>query len=120
MNAHASRDKYGDFPNWNASYPYCLHSDWSTGLYTNFYQLSNHVADFDDSKRAKFGGDPYRRIGWNLGLDNSGEFSGVCNYEGPSKCKPGSKICHRLSAENMTTLAKADIMNTSQLSQTID
>jgi hypothetical protein len=103
MNAHASRDNHADFPDWNASYPYCLHSDWATGFYTNFYQLSNHVVDFDDSKRAKFGNHPMYRIGWNLGT----RWRGECLNDGPAKCNAGARICHRLSAENMTTLAKA-------------
>jgi hypothetical protein len=108
MNAHASRDNYADFPDWSASYPYCLHSDWATGFYTNFYQVSNHITDFVDN-RPEYEDWPMYRLGWSLGRwslrTNNEPFHGVCLNEGPEKCKADAQICHRLSAENMTNLA---------------
>jgi hypothetical protein len=103
MNAHASRENYADFPNWTSTFPYCLHSDWATGFYINYYGIPNHVSEFSN-ETSSYINRPMYRIGWKLG-SISKHVKGICKKDEATKCKSSSRICHRLSAENMTNVA---------------
>jgi len=86
-----------------ASNQFCAHSDWLTGYFVNFYNISRHVVDdgvwfneksrMDNVKEARFHtfdkSEIYKRV------------SGHCTAEYLSSCTKQSMICHRLSANDM-------------------
>jgi hypothetical protein len=115
MHAHASRERYEDFPNWSEQRdigPYCFHSDWAVGYYLNYYRLSDHIEEWYEESSSlsnwqtkSFYFDlPTFRIGGNFGsLYKTSQ--GICMNDGVHNCD-GSNICHRLNPDEMNGLRK--------------
>lgn len=101
MGAHATRADFADVEKFKrAKYPFCLHGDWTTGYYVNYYRLSNQNADswYNSIDRPQF------RMG-NFGKIYK-KPTGNCKHDGDSKCNRNSEICHHISMKKMEDLAK--------------
>jgi len=87
-----------------ASDNFCAHSDWLTGYFVNFYNISRHAVDdgvwfnqekrMDNVKEARFHSFDRSEI------YRKGE--GHCKANLISHCTKQSMICHRLSANDMS------------------
>jgi len=90
---------------YSASRQNCLHSDWNTGYFINFYNVSKHAtADgtwFTENERMKDVKEARLHSLGSSELYNVRNPSGNCVHEGNTKCPPGSIVCHRLTAEDM-------------------
>jgi len=93
-----------------ASNQFCAHSDWVTGYFVNFYNISRHVVDdgnwfnqqswMDNVKEARF-----------HSFDRSEHYKkneGHCRVDHISKCTKQAMLCHGLSANDMLQRYKID------------
>merc|ERR1740124_102111 len=86
---------------------FCLHSDWVTAYFVNFYNISRHVVDdgvwfnaesrMDNVKEARF----HTLDQSEVSISNVDAKSGHCGVEHLEACTRESMICHRLSPEDM-------------------
>ncbi|KAL7534082.1 hypothetical protein ACHAWF_004715 [Thalassiosira exigua] len=90
MYKYANGERYGDVDRWTAGF--CMHSDWVTGYFVNFYNASTHVEEkfYEHVPQARMEayGDSviYRKP------------TGFCkNDHEAGECRRGSEICHRAS-----------------------
>lgn len=101
MGAHAVRDSYANMEQFQrARYPFCLHGDWTTGYYLNYYQLSNQILEPWYKDRPQF------RIEQSLGRIYR-KSTGNCLNDGDQNCHARSQICHHISSEKMENLTKS-------------
>jgi len=92
---------------------FCQHSDWVTGYFVNFYNISRHVLDDGTRFNQDFRMDnvPQARLhvlDSESEIYNPGRSPGNCAINTPEKCTSRNVVCHRLSVEDMK---KRHIMN---------
>ena len=87
------------------SYKNCLHSDWNTGYFINFYNISRQAtADgtwFSENEKMKGVKEARLHTLGGSELYNVRTPSGNCLHEGIKNCPSGSVVCHRLTARDM-------------------
>jgi len=89
-----------------SSNSFCQHSDWMTGYFVNFYNISRHVPDdgvwFNQESRMENVAQARLHV-----LDSESEIyrtnqsPGNCGINTPEKCTKKNIVCHRLSVEDM-------------------
>ena len=86
----------------------CLHSDWHTGYFVNFYNISRQVtADgtwFTENGRMREVKEA--RLHTLGGSELYSKPSGYCLHEGMKNCPSNSVVCHRLTARDMAQKEK--------------
>ena len=102
MAAHASRDSYASNNFMEAKYPFCIHGDWMTGYYINYYQLSNKIPNPYFKDRPGF------RIRSDLGIvyEANKHANPPRNCLNDRICDSTSQVCHHMSDESMHDLVR--------------
>ena len=72
-----------------------LHGDWVVGYYVNYYSISSHVKD------PAFDRIPQVCIEGTLGLFQSENNEGNCEYGSVDTCTENAHVCHRQTATSM-------------------
>ena len=94
--AYVSAEKYRDIDHWKTGF--CMHSDWVTGYFFNYYNVSRHVAD------PFYANVPHARIESYKGSVIYKKAAGFCQNE--NDCAEGSDICHYATADWMENEVK--------------
>ncbi|KAL7540837.1 hypothetical protein ACHAWF_006794 [Thalassiosira exigua] len=84
-------EKYRDVDRWTTGF--CMHSDWVTGYFVNFYNASIHV------KQKFYENVPHARMEAYKDSVIYARPTGFCKNDriNHSECRRGSEICHRAS-----------------------
>ena len=103
MHRYVNAERYRNVDNWTTGF--CMHSDWVSGFFFNYYYVSRHTNE------AKFAAVPQSRMTSytaNGRYEKSEIYSkgtGFCNSERTStkECAKDVDICHRATADWMDT-----------------
>ena len=110
MYAIPQQNLYRDFRGWNDTHNFCMHSDWMTGYFSQYYNVGTHTGDPALWNITEARMTSYRRsvqIANKRGVDVKKRLAmeGQCRFRNES-CTVDSHICHYMSPAQMHNMIR--------------